>query len=83
MDGDAFEKAETSTWLRGNFRILKGDVVVANTTESQNIYPSNSTLYLIADDLHRNQLVLNDNVSLTVRKGARDVELSKLTTQLV
>lgn len=83
MDGDAFEKAETSTWLKGNFRILKGDVVVANTTESQNIYPSNSTLYLIADDLHRNQLVLNDNVSLTVRKGARDIELSKLTTQLV
>ena len=31
MDGDAFEKAETSTWLKGNFRILKGDVVVANT----------------------------------------------------
>ena len=28
-------------------------------------------------------MVLNDNVSLTVRKGARDVELSKLTTQLV
>lgn len=83
MDGDAFEKAETSTWLKGNFRILKGDVVVANTIKSQNIYPSNSTLYLIADDSHRNQLVLSDNVNLIVRKGARDDELSKLTTQLV
>ena len=38
---------------------------------------------MIADDSHRNQLVLSDNVNLIVRKGARDDELSKLTTQLV
>lgn len=81
MDDTPPVSATTTTELKGNFNIKKGDIVVSNSRETN--FTDNSTLHLLPDTQQRKRLILEEGVNLLVKQGALDATIGKLTTQLV